>query len=224
MATKLEIWNEALRLLGEPTLETLDDEIPVKAVLEEAYPRVVLNALMRGVWNFAIKTVQIQHNATATPSIGFQYAFDKPVDWLFTNVISPYPDLHFFNPTLYNTIKDQAGQWHASTTPIYVEYVSSDFASDANTPFWSENFTQFVSAQLAFETVERITHSTELYDRLDELARRRLARAKSRDAKDEREHYIRPGAWARAQRGFGSRAGRARSEIGGQIQTIEGEI
>lgn len=224
MATKLEVWNEALRLLGEPALVTLTDDVPSRYVLEEAYPRVVLNGLMRGVWNFAIKTVEIQHNENATPSIGYQFAFDKPDDWLFTNVLSSFPDFQEFVPTLYQNFRDQGGRWHTDTTPLYAEYVSSDFAADENISAWSENFVQFISAQLAFETEERITHSSDLYERLNALTARRLARAKSRDAKDEREHYVRPGSWARAQRGYGFQSNRQRLQSGGQIQLKEGEV
>jgi hypothetical protein len=224
MATKLQIWNQALRLVGAQPLTALTDDVPSRYTLEEAWPDVVEDSLSRGIWNFALKSAEVTADTSATPIVGYAYAIPKPDDWLFTVTVSAFPDLNDYYFSDNGTIKDAGGFWHSDDSPLFVEYASTDLALDANLGMWSKLFCRFVAANLALDIAPRITQSTTDVQILEREVKMRLLRAKSRDARDEKESRVRPGNWVRAQRGYANRLNRERSSVGGAIVTRQGKI
>lgn len=224
MATRLQLYNRALRHLKEQPLVTVTDDVPARYILDDAFEDVALDCLTRGVWNFALKQVLINEDPSLTPAFGYQFAFAKPTDWLFTNVVSTDPDFNEYLNIDFQGYRDVGNVMSANADMIYVEYASRDFALEANLGSWGESFSQFMPAQLAFETVGPITQSTTLKETMNQIAKKRLGIAKSRDAKDERETQVRTGSWARAQGGYGARTNRQRLQAGTGLQTREGKV
>lgn len=225
MATRLSVYNDALRLIGSQPIAALTDNIPQVQALNESFTDVVLDALSLTPWNFAIKTVQINADPAATPAIGYQFAFQKPDDWIATIAASEYPDIRdAYVYEFEDLFKDSAGLLHSDTDTLYLEYISTDFAEEAGIAAWSHLFARYISAALALDIVQRLNQSSTDRDKIEREARMRLAKAKSRDARDEKEARIRSGSWNRAQRGFGVRQNRQRTALGGSINTRQGRI
>ncbi len=224
MADRLSIYNEALRLIGEQPLAALTDNVPARYTLDEAWEDVVFDSLSRGIWNFALKTGSFPADSSITPVVGYANAIPKPADWLFTVTVSPFPDLQDFFYTDQQSIKDAGGAWHSDDAPLYVEYASTDLAADTGIAEWSRLYVRLVAANLALDIANRLTQSTTMIQMLEREVKQRLLRAKSRDARDEKEQRVRPGNWVRAQRGYANRLNRERSSVGGQIVTRQGEV
>jgi len=89
MATKLGIYNEALRLLGSDSLVALSSDLESELVLDGAFSDVVLDTAEEVPWNFAKKHVPLMPLVGVTPASGMVYVFDKPSDWLATIEVLP---------------------------------------------------------------------------------------------------------------------------------------
>lgn len=59
MATKLQIYNEALRHVGDLRLATLTDDVEARYSLDDAWSRAIEKSFTQGLWNFATRTEQL---------------------------------------------------------------------------------------------------------------------------------------------------------------------
>ena len=225
MATRLTVYNEALRLIGEQPLAAISDDVPSKYSLDESWEDVVLDSLSRGIWNFALKTQTFSPDATVPPLPGYMSGFRKPDDWLFTVAASEVPDLRdYYFSDQDGILKDSGGFWYTDTGTVTIEFASTDSAEDAGLANWPPLFARLVAANLALDVANRLTQSNTIIQSLEVEVKKRLLRAKSRDARDEKEARVRPGNWVRAQRGYANRLNRERSSVGGQLVTRQGRV
>src|SRR5258708_823139 len=122
MTDKLSLYNGALtEFLGERKLANLTENREPRRVLDEIWDGGALRyCLEQGLWNFAMRTIQLTYSPSVEPDFGFRYAFDKPTDWVRTAALCV--DEFFRCPLLqYN---DEAGFWFADIDTIYVRYIS----------------------------------------------------------------------------------------------------
>jgi len=197
MTTQLFIYNEALGHLGERQLASLAEPREPRRVLDSYWNDVVGYCLSQGLWKFAKRTVQIDHNASVTPQFGFNYCFRIPNDWVRTILVSSSPNM---DPPLLQ-YSDEAGFWYANLTPIYVSYVSNDPTYGMNLGGWPEHFVDYVALRLARQACLRITSDKEQKAGLmrEEDRSRRIAKAEQ--AMDEPPGLPPVPFWARARRG-----------------------
>lgn len=195
MASKLELYNEALLLIGDQPLATLTEDAERRRSLDTIYTRACKYALEQGYWNFAKRTIEASDVPSVTPTFGFQYAFTKPDDWLRTAMISADP--RFGDPL--REYEDEQGYWWANVTPIYVTYISSDASYGMNTGEWPETFARFVEAHLAAQICERTSQNASKLDYLRKLERGRLMDARSKDAMNEPTRFPPAGRWTRSR-------------------------
>ncbi len=80
MATKLEIFNLALGLLGVDKLLALNDGSKADSVCSVFYDTVKINLLRSHNWNFAMKRALL--SSSGTPAFEFKYQITKPNDCL----------------------------------------------------------------------------------------------------------------------------------------------
>lgn len=221
MATKLEIWNQALVHLGSAPLPTLLTETPAKNVFTNAWGGVVAEAMTEGSWSFAQKSVEIVASA-GTPSAGFSYAFDYPDD--YEQTISVCPEPQFVTP--FYAFRNEGGILSANITPIYLRYIRNDLTDDAGIATWPTFFWRFVAAKLAYETCERITQSTTGDQRLERIMLKALRKAKSVNARNEPGELVPQGSWMRARNGGAGvgRGGTFNSIGAGEIVLGEGDV
>lgn len=182
MADKLNVYNGALRLLGQEILPSLTEEGPSRRALDSAWQDCGDYLLAKGLWNFAIRTVELAPDDGQTPIPGYDYSFAHPVDWVRTLAISQSSD---FIEGLRD-YEDQAGFWYCSATPIYLRYVSNDDAYGWNVTAWRQPFAKCFSAYLAFECGLPISNDKSNRNDIYTLYKGLLKDAKALDAVDER--------------------------------------
>jgi hypothetical protein len=195
MADRLSIYRGALRLLGPSNLASLSEVRPEKLALDGAWQGAVDFMLEQGMWNFAIRTAQMQPDADVEPLFGFDYAYAKPDDWVRTVSLS-------YEPAFREGIReyeDETSHWHTSIDPIYVRYVSNDDQYGWNIGAWRQHFAKALEAYLAFECGLPIAADRGNRNDLFSLYKSRLQDAKTKDAVDERVREKPPGRWTRSR-------------------------
>lgn len=212
MTTKLAVYNEALRLMGEGRLASITEARAARYHLDDAYATGVTYCLEQGFWNFAMRAVQIDHSVVITPRFGFAYAFERPTDWVRTWIASPTEQLDLW-PGRFN---DEATIWYADVDPLYAKYVSSDVGYGLNLAAWPETFAHFVACRLARMTCGVISSTSA--DKLDELKKdekKAKLDARSKDAMAEPPTRMPQGSWVNSRSNGLLR--RPRSTSGGMI-------
>lgn len=196
MATKLSIFNEALRAIGDLRLASITEDVEARYVLEDAWPDCVEFVFTEGLWNFATKTEVITAD-TGQPSIpGFGFTFDKPLNWVRTIAIAPN--------SLFDveaTYRDENDRIYANFDTLYIRFISSEKAVDEQVPNWPPAFARLVAAHLAKECGERLSGNSGKAEALAADYKEALASAKNKDALDQSQMTLRPGNWVRAMRG-----------------------
>ena len=114
--TQLELYNKALRHIGERKLASLSEAREPRRYLDDEYSDTILLCLRAGLWNFAMRGIQIDSDSSIEPSFGYQYAFPKPSDWVRTSLLSTNET---FDPPL-RYYQDQNGYWLCNADTLYV--------------------------------------------------------------------------------------------------------
>lgn len=197
MADKLSIFNRSLLLIGERSLSSLTEAREPRYTLDEVYTTAVGSCLEAGLWNFAMRAVEIEEDASVEPAFGYTSAFLIPSDWVRTDAVSRSP---FFIPPLTNYSQEQ-GYWYADGTPLYVRYVSNDTDYGLDLASWPQTFTRYVEAHIACEICERITQNASKLKELRELEKRRCYDARVKDASNESVRFKPTGSWVSSRLG-----------------------
>jgi hypothetical protein len=221
MATKLEIWKQALVHLEKAAITTLTDDVEATYVFANAWGGAVEEAFNSGDWNFAKASIALSPNAAATPALGWAHAFDYPQGWLRTLVVSDTSDFATFHD-----YADEGGRLHAQTPALYLRFISDVNAADDKVVTWPTMFWRYVALKLAFDTCGKLTSGDTLEEKLRQRMERALVQAKNIDARNENNKLIQPGSWLRARRssGVGGRHDGGATLVGGQISFGEGDV
>ncbi len=182
MADRLTIYRGALRLLGPSNLAKLTEDRPERHALDAAWESSVNEMLGEGMWNFAIRTVSLEQDEDIEPRFGYKFGFRKPDDWLRTVGISETAE---FIEGLPN-YEDEADYWYADPEVIFIRYVSNDEDFGWNVGSWRQAFSKALEALLAFECGLPISGDRGNRNDIYQLYEKRLKRAKTLDAVDER--------------------------------------
>lgn len=198
MADKLQIFKGALRLLGNNAgLSSLSEVSSAKNALDDAWTPAGEYLFAEGLWNFAMRSVEITASPSLTTGFGHTYVFEKPDDWVRTAWISDRPGSE--GPSLFEDYEDKTNYWLASIDTLYVDYVSNDEDYGWNVGAWRQPFAKAMEAYLAFESGLPITSDKSNRNDLFSLFKSRLARARTLDAVDERVKRSPPGRLVRAR-------------------------
>lgn len=202
MASRLNIYKGALRLLGPHELAALTDDRPERYQLDDAWDDAVAFLLEQGLWNFAIRAVELSDDDDVAPLFGWDYGFTKPNDWVRTVGIS---DEATFRQGFEN-YEDEAGKWFANVDTLYVRYVSNGTSYGLNIGAWPQSFAKTLEAYLAFESGLPVSGDKGNRNDLYNLYKNRLKRAKTLDAFNEAVDYTPAGRIVRSR--FSSRYGK----------------
>ena len=215
MATRLTLYNGALRLLGQTNLEDTDEAREPRYALDDAYDKgAVKHCLEQGMWNFAMRSVEIDKDDSISPSFGLKYAYTKPTDWVRTAIVAS--DEYFSSPLTDLGLRDEAQYWYSDLTTMWVQYVSNDAAYGGDLSLWPQTFVQYVEAFLAAEICPRLGQSNEKYEQILKLTERRLLDARAMDGMNEGAKFMPAGSWTTARRGGHGRRDRgSRSSLTG---------
>ena len=204
MSTQLGIYNDALAYIGERPLASVSEDREPKRVLDSYYDDVRRHCLEQGLWNFAIRAVEVTA-AGLTPNFGYSYAFSKPSDCVRVAMVSTSET---FVPPLLD-FRDEANYWYANSSPIYVRYVSNESTEyGGSLSNWTQLYADYVGLRLAVKACFRITGSNNLLEGPEGLLRRErraLNDARSKDAMEEPPGFMPSGTWVTSRGGGGDR-------------------
>lgn len=202
MTSKLAVYNEALRFIGERRLTSLTEARDARYHLDDAYNNALAYCLEQGLWNFAMRAAQLDASDSVTPSFGFTFAFTKPDDWVRTFMISSN---EFYNPQLVGTeYNDEGGYWYSDFDPLFIKYVSNDTAYGTDLSLWPQTYATYVASRLAVMIAPSAAGSSESkMSDLYAIEKRCRVDARSKDAMNEGPIFPPQGSWATARRGRG---------------------
>lgn len=187
--TQLELYNKALRHLGERKLASLTENREPRRYLDDEYSDTILLCLRGGLWNWATRAVSIDSDSSITPAFGYQAGFPKPSDWIRTSLVST---TETFDPPL-RYYQDQQGYWLANADTLYVRYVSSTFG--LNLSNWPADFAEYVGVALARTIAPRITQNDNLLAQIEAREEKYRKRAMANDAMDQPPSPWPTGTW-----------------------------
>jgi len=199
--TKLQLYNQALSLIGEMTLATVTDNRPERKALDAIWDEDPIKQMLEETyWEFATRTLEWNYNSAIEPSFGYSRAFDKPANYVRT--VALCTDEYFTDPlTRYHV---EAGYWWCDLDTIYVRYVSDADNYGRDMSLWTELFRNCVATKMAKELAIRLTKSQSIKDEMKQEHQRYLSDAKSLNAQEKPTQYMRPGSWTRSRRGSSS--------------------
>jgi hypothetical protein len=209
-ATKLDIYNGALRRIGSRKLASLAENRKPRRVLDDIWgnsDNVVLRALRKGDWNFATRTMAMEYLTDVAPAFGFQRAFEKPAD--FVSLSRFAADENFRLPLTHSEFNDEAGYWFSDADTIYIAYISSDGSYGFDDTLWPEDFKVYLECLMAFDACEQITNSKSKKAMLKTEMSDALTDSKSTDAMSDGVKFPPAGSWIQS-RAASSRRERSR--------------
>lgn len=216
MATdRLKLYNAALSLCGATTLHPttgLSQNCEDRRQLDAAWDNdAVRTCLEAGLWNFAMRTVELSYSVDIEPPFGYRRVFEKPDDLI--RVAGVYSDEGCTEPLL--DYRDEADYFFGHVETMYVRYVSDDNEYGMDFAKWPYSFSRFVEAYLADKVVLKVTAGDEKRIlKVERALKKSKADALAKDAQREATQFPPEGGWVRARRGQGSRN---RDPSGGQL-------
>lgn len=220
MASKLDVWKQALVHLEKDTNITLSSTVEARYVFDAAWAGVVAQAFNEGDWNFAKKSVALVINGSETAATGWTYVFSYPADYERTIAVSPVPD---FRQEFFDYI-DQGGFIHTNTNVLYLRYISDARQADDQVSTWPTMFWRYVAVKLAHESCGKLTSGSTLGDKLEKMEKKALRQAKSVDARNQPNAQVPTGSWLRSRKGYGGGSGLGGTVVGGEITFGEGDV
>jgi len=212
MATKLAVFNGALRMCGERKLASLSENQQGRHLLDDEWADGAVDyCLGAGQWKFAKRTVEIASSTSVSPPFGYVKAFDIPTDLIRTTALCSDPYLNV--PLL--SYQTEGAYWFADVDPIYVSYVSNGASYGGDLSLWPEEFNLFVQSYLASKIVETLTQDEDKWAKVYKLAKKYRTEAASSDAMESPTTFPPPGSWVQARRG------RSVSDRGNRSQLID---
>lgn len=203
-ASQLSLYNAALSLLREREIASLSEDVENRRVMDGIWNRgsgAIRAVLEQGLWNFATRTSKFDASNNIVVDFGFPYGFEIPSD--FVRLMGIASDEFFTNPLTATDFVAEAGNWYANLTPIYVRYVSDGVDYGNNFAKWPETFCRFVEAYLAREAAPRLTKDDTEIKRAEDIYKKRLLDARSKDAMNEGTQFLPMGGWRRSRLGWG---------------------
>lgn len=193
MTTKTGVLNGALGWLGQPPASGPSDTSTWVKRVTNVYPDSVRALLEGHPWNFAEASVKLER-LSETP-IGWDYAYNKPADFLRTNYVNSSGDP---DDRDFNKYADAGGKILSSADDIYIWYISSTYLTKEGS--WPQLFADAVSADCAARINPIATRADNKRVTMLEIARMATKKAKAFDASQFPFRELRPGKWAKSRR------------------------
>jgi hypothetical protein len=203
MASKLGLYNSALRLLGSQRITALTDAAEGRYYLDDCYDEVLAECLESGQWNFATKTLEIESSTSIDPTFGYEYAFQKPTDLARLCAISSSDQLW---PPL-DRYADEVGYWWADVDPLYVSFVSNAIDYGNDLALWPATYSKYVYTTLAERICMSVTQSDNKLSEIIGRVKQAKIEARSNDAMGQPAPVVSTGSWVDARQGGGRYSG-----------------
>jgi hypothetical protein len=195
MSTRLQLYNNALLLLGERPLASLSEDRAPRRQLDQVWNSDgVRKCLEEGQWRFATRSVQIDYDPDIDPPFGTSRAFSKPTDWVAT--VALCVDEYFQTPLLQ--YRDEGGYWYSDYDTMYLRYVSNDDAFGMNIGDWPGWFEEFVAAHFASRIA--LQFGDNKLENMMKIRQKLKTVALNKDAMLEPTKFPPMGSWNKARR------------------------
>ena len=200
-ASKLSLYNGALRRCNERKLATTTDNVPARYHLDAIWDEDPIQLMLEKYrWKFARKVVEWNYNPAYEPSFGFQYVFDRPSDYV--RLVSISGDENFSDPL--RAYDPENGLIYCDWQTIYLKYVSNDSAYGKDYSKWSKLFEQLVASYMGYQLAIALNKSEADLKRMDYEMTKLEKEAKNLDAMEDPTKFPKQGSWAASRTG-GSR-------------------
>ena len=152
MTSQIDIWNKALRCIGESRLTSTSDVQKSATLLSDAWAGTYKAEFEANPWSFSIKRTSLAASATE-PEFEWEYAYPLPSDCAF---VIDCPELDRRQWTIESTddVKTILTKWNQGAA-LNVRYTS--VVDDVSR--WPQLFADAVAFNLAMEICESITQS-----------------------------------------------------------------
>lgn len=146
--TWLNIYNDALLILGQDKIVKVDDDSQRRSVLDTVINVDLVTSVLEDIgWYWAITSERLTYNPSLEPEWGYKYAYRLP------------DDVHRFDGVWYDEyfrtpIRDYSQEGDVlfcGVTEIYIQYVSSNYADSPDD--WKPSFRRYIAAVMARDTV-----------------------------------------------------------------------
>jgi len=214
MATKLQLYNTALRYCKSRKLASLTEDREPLRLLDDVYAvDGIKTCLEEAQWKFATRTLKLDYDTAFTRQYGFLRQFTKPTDWVKT--VAVCADEYFRAPLTH--YHHEGDYWYSDLNAIYVRYVSDGVDFGNNIGAWPGTFFNYVAAYFANEIVDKLSGGdaktmASVVKRLDD----NKLTAKSKDAWNQPTAFPAPGNWVSSR----SRGSRVNNDYGNRGSLI----
>ena len=178
----VDIANMALTLLGEASINDLDDDLDSARALKRLYTIALDAALRDHNWNFAqIRRVLARH--AETPEYEFSYQYTLPSDPYCLRVLETSLDTD--EPWRIETFKSGSEQSRVivtNATAVEILYI----AKLTDPVLWDALFADAMGFELAFRACYAIKSNAGLMATLQKEKEKAWLRARSRDGQESR--------------------------------------
>ena len=196
--TQLQVYNNALLMLGERTLASLTENREPRRVLDTIWQdNLIDNCLSQGPWVFAIRTAQMVSDPGIDPLFGYNQAFERPADLVMTTKVCSD---EFFTTPITRYVEEN-GIFYSFLQNVYISYVSNDPAYGNNMVSWPGPFVEYISTYAAWKGAIRISGDKEKVLLMAKAIKDARTNALNRNAMEGPSVFPATGTWVDSRRG-----------------------
>ena len=174
MASKLDLISNALILIGDKPLNSLDESTRRAVVGVNLYDNIKEDELTKFKWSFARQKAQISQTTT-TPTNEFQYEYQLPTDMLKPLFVDPSIMYRLYGDKLYTN----------SGGPLYADYIANVSES-----FFSPSFAKLMEYALAEAFAMGIRDSAAARDEMSKKYLKQAQAARFDDAQQQPQETL----------------------------------
>lgn len=192
MASSIEICNNALILIGQEPVITLDDTSKQARLCKRLYTSTLEALLRQYPWTFAIKRVILSRDVE-TPAFGKAYQFTLPSDCLrIVNIFVSDNDHDYISDDEYTV---EGNKILTDYETIYLRYVGKIDSAG----LFDSQFCQCLAYKLARIMCQALTADQDLLVKLTELETQAIQLAQHTQAIEQSPQKVKEGQWIKSR-------------------------
>lgn len=193
MASKVDICNSAMNMLGASNIVSLTEDSKNARLLNQRFD-FVRDAVFRGhAWNCLINRQQLNQSST-TPTYQFSYAYPLPTDPYCLRILDFHTGSYSSNEVDIDW-KVEGREILTDQATVYIKYIGR--VTDPNE--YDTLLIETVAARLASDTGYAITGSTTLTNAMWQLYEAKIVEARHADATEGKPDEIIANTWLNAR-------------------------
>ncbi len=193
MASKIDICNSAMNMLGASNIVSLTEDSKNARLLNQRFD-FVRDAVFRGhAWNCLINRQQLNQSST-TPTYQYSYAYPLPTDPYCLRILDFHTGSYSSNEVDIDW-KVEGREILTDQATVYIKYIGR--VTDPNE--YDTLLIETIAARLASDTGYAITGSTTLTNAMWQLYEAKIVEARHADATEGQPDKIIANTWLNAR-------------------------